>query len=324
MVHGGGLDAAMARFGGARSDWLDLSTGINPVSYPLPALDTEVWTRLPDSAAQERLLRAARAAWTAPAGAALLPAPGTSALIARLPALDDPGTVWIPGPTYSEHARSFRAAGWTVAEGDTCPANATAAVLVSPDNPTGRIWAADDLPDLPLRILDLSFADLEATPALMAEAARPGTIILRGLGKFWGLAGLRLGAAVGDPDLLDRLGQMLGPWPVSGPALAVGTAALEDHDWITATRARLAADSARMVALLARHGLNRIGGTALFHLCEHAESKQLFTRLARQHILTRPFAHTPTWLRIGLPGPEADWARFDAALSTMEPPHDPC
>ena len=49
--HGGGIDAAAARHGGARSDWLDLSTGINPVPYPVGDLPPEAWTALPDQAA---------------------------------------------------------------------------------------------------------------------------------------------------------------------------------------------------------------------------------------------------------------------------------
>ena len=50
--HGGGVDAAVARFGGDRSDWIDLSTGINPVPYPVPPVDALAWTALPDRAAR--------------------------------------------------------------------------------------------------------------------------------------------------------------------------------------------------------------------------------------------------------------------------------
>ena len=99
--HGGGLDAAMARWGGARGDWLDLSTGINPVPYPLPLIPPHAWTALPDQGAAEALLLAARAFWRVPAGAEVIAAPGLSALIARLPAILGAARVHIPGPTYN-------------------------------------------------------------------------------------------------------------------------------------------------------------------------------------------------------------------------------
>ena len=107
--HGGGIDAACARWGGTRADWLDLSTGINPRPYPIPPLPADAWTALPDRAAFTALEQAARRFWAIPDGAALIAAPGASALIARIPALLPPGKVAIPAPTYNEHARAFRA-----------------------------------------------------------------------------------------------------------------------------------------------------------------------------------------------------------------------
>ncbi len=303
--HGGGIDAARARYGGARADWLDLSTGINPVPYPLPPLPDDAWTALPDRAATEALTAAARRVWAVPDGAAVLPVPGTSAAIARIPSLIPPGTVHIPGPTYNEHARAFAMHGWRLGT-----QGATACVIVHPNNPDGRLWP--DAPDAPLTVIDESFCDLCPDRSLIARATRPGTVVLKSLGKFWGLAGLRLGFAIGDAGLLRRLDALIGPWPVSGPALAIGAAALSDAAWADAARARLDRDAARLDALLARH-LDVMGGTTLFRLWSGANARDLHHRLARAHILTRVFPWDERLIRVGLPRPDA-WPRLEAAL----------
>ncbi|MEY4695722.1 MAG: hypothetical protein RIT14_150, partial [Pseudomonadota bacterium] len=321
--HGGGLDAAAARWGGARGDWLDLSTGINPVAYPLPPLPVDALTALPDRAALAALAAAARAFWRVPPGAGLLAAPGASALIARIPALRAPGRVLIPGPTYNEHARAFRSAGWTVIEATAAAAAAgtqaappadgplAATVIVHPNNPDGRRHPAP--PALPLTVIDESFCDIAPEDSHIALADRPGTLILKSFGKFWGLAGLRLGFALGDPALIAALGQMIGPWAVSGPAIAAGTAALSDPAWAAATRARLAADAARLDALMQRAGAQPLGGTPLFRLYDTPDALAFQDRLARHRIWSRVFPYSARWLRLGLPGPH--WPRLEAALA---------
>ncbi|GAA6199673.1 threonine-phosphate decarboxylase [Aquicoccus sp. SU-CL01552] len=306
--HGGGLDAAIARYGGARADWLDLSTGINPTPYPLPALVASDWTALPDHAAQEALVQAARDLWQVPDGAEVLAAPGASALIARIPALAAPGRVRIAAPTYNEHAASFAAQGWTVI-GDGL---AEARVLVHPNNPDGRLWTAREA-DAPLTVIDESFCDICPGRSLVALAARPGVVMLKSFGKFWGLAGLRLGFAIAAPDTIARLSDLLGPWPVSGPALRVGALALRDTGWAETTRARLARDAARMDALAIRRGAKVAGGTDLFRLYRVDDAAAWRDRLARHHVWSRIFPYSQNLLRLGLP-PAEGWARLEAAL----------
>lgn len=298
----------MIRYGGAPETWLDLSTGINPVPYPLPALHARDWTRLPDAAATASLLAAARHFWQVPDDAAILAAPGTSSLIARIPALLPPAVVNIPGLTYNEHAAAFAAHGWHTGEAGE------AFVAVHPNNPDGRIWKATDMPSARLMVIDESFCDCRPDESLIALASRPGVLILKGLGKFWGLAGLRLGFAMGDPALIARLSTLLGPWPVSGPALAAGTAALADAGWASATRARLAADAARLDAILIANGATLVGGTTLFRTYAVPDAGDWHERLARAHILTRIFPYSRHWLRLGLPGDETDWHRLEDAL----------
>lgn len=306
--HGGGLDAAIARHGGARADWLDLSTGINPVAYSLPAIPPDAWERLPDRDAQDALVAAARAFWRVPEAAEVIAAPGLSALIARLPAVLGVARVVIPGPTYNEHAAAFRAAGAAVLDDARAPL-----VVVHPNNPDGRAWTGPALDGRPLVVVDESFCD--PTPALshVARTAVPGTVVLKSFGKFWGLAGLRLGFAVLAPGpVADGLRESLGPWPVSGPALTVGAAALRDGPWAAGARTRLQTDAARLDALLTGRGARVVGGTALFRLYEVDDASAWALRLARARVLARTFPYAPTWLRLGLPHPDR-WAQLEAA-----------
>ena len=305
--HGGDLDGAITRFGGTRPAWIDLSTGINPVPYPLPRLSADAWTALPDIGAFARLEAAARAFWSVPDTAAILAIPGASAAIAQLPRILSPGSVHIPTPTYNEHAASFTGAGWTLSE-----AAPMAQVAVHPNNPDGKVWSADDL-TAPLRIIDESFCDVMPDASLIAQAGKLNTIILKSMGKFWGLAGMRLGFAIGDPALITKLKDALGPWQVSGPALDIGTEALRDFAWADEARARLSADAARLDTLMEGIEAKTIGGTTLFRLYEVADAQAAQNHLAASHIWSRIFPYADNWLRLGLPGP-ADWERLEAAL----------
>ncbi len=309
--HGGGLDAAIARYGGRRADWLDLSTGINPVHYPLPDLPPDAWTQLPDQGAVAALEAAARDFWMVPEGAAVLAAPGASALIANMPRLRPAGRVRIAARSYNEHEAAFRAAGWEIGADD-----ASARVVVHPENPTGVMWRGED--ERPgtrdLLVIDESFCDIALGNTHVREMALwPGVVILKSLGKFWGLAGLRLGFAIGDPDLIARLAAMLGPWPVSGLALHAGRMALEDMRWANATRQRLTVDVARMDATVQMKGAELIGGTALFRLYRVDDAAKWQERLARGKVWSRVFSYEPTWLRLGLP-PADRWNQLEAAL----------
>lgn len=306
--HGGGLDAATQKFGGDRSDWLDLSTGINPTPYPVGGLNAQDWTALPDRAAQIALTDAARQFWNVPSGAAVLAAPGASALIARIPTLAPTGRVTITTPTYNEHAAAFGAAGWQVQDGGT----AEARVLVHPNNPDGRMWTSADA-NAALTVIDESFCDVTPDHSLIDLSDQPGRIILKSFGKFWGLAGVRLGFAIAAPDTIARLAETLGPWPVSGPALRIGATALQDHDWAQTTRQRLDRDALRLDTLMERDGATLVGGTSLFRLYEVADAEATQTRLARHHIWTRIFPYSKTLIRLGLPD-AAGWSHLDRAV----------
>lgn len=306
--HGGGLDAAIKQFGGTRSDWLDLSTGINPTPYPLPAFSDHSWTALPDKAAQQALLDAAREFWNVPDDADILAAPGASSLIARMPMLFERGNVDIPKPTYNEHAAAFAAQGWNENE------DGSVRVIVHPNNPTGQLWSETDL-TAPSMVIDESFCDVTPESSLIDEAEKPGRIILKSFGKFWGLAGLRLGFIIAEPKIIARMQDMIGPWAVSGPALDVATRALRDQEWAAQTRAQLKADTARLDKLMTNSGAQLEGGCDLFRLYKVKSAQTWHDRFAQHKVLTRIFPYSETYIRLGLPSCDG-WEQLETSLET--------
>lgn len=320
--HGGNIDEAIAGFGGPARDWIDLSTGINRQPYPVPPVPATAWTDLPTRAEQARLSAAAARAYDTTA--AILPVAGAQAAIQWVPRLAAPGTAKVLAPTYNEHAAALRQAGWAVAEVDRLAdlAGADLAVVVNPNNPDGRHHAVDDLLALSRSVarlvVDESFIDATPDLSLAAHAGRAGVLVLRSFGKFYGLAGLRLGCVIGPPDDLADLEALVGPWTVSGIALAIGQAALADDAWRRQTMARLARESVRLDRLADAAGWMLIGGTALFRTYQTADAAAVRARLARHRIWTRTFPYAPTWLRLGLPGTEHEWQRLAAALGSLQ------
>jgi cobalamin biosynthetic protein CobC len=317
--HGGNLDVAVSRFGGRLEDWIDLSTGINRRPYPVGELPMRNWTALPSPAELDALHEAARNAYRS--RASVLAVAGAQAAIQMLPYLSRPGRARILAPTYNEYAPTLAAAGWKVeevAETDAL-AGADLAIIVNPNNPDGHAHDPSALPMLASRVerlvVDESFVDAVPDLSMAAAAARPGLMILRSFGKFYGLAGLRLGFALGAEREIAAMADMAGPWPVSGAAIEIGRRALLDRDWAEATRARLARDASRLDGLVQSAGWKLIGGTLLFRLYETGYADAAQEQLARGKIWSRIFDAQPGWLRLGLPGDELEWDRLAAALS---------
>ncbi|WP_182549497.1 threonine-phosphate decarboxylase CobD [Phyllobacterium myrsinacearum] len=321
IEHGGALDRAMSRFGGRRDDWIDLSTGINPEVFPLPSIGSDVWNRLPDENLLASALGAARKYYGASADAGIAAAPGTQALIQIMPDLTDHGEVAIIGPTYQEHQSSFGRAGWKVTLCDAIsgiPQSAKVVVIVNPNNPDGRIVAKDTLLELAgtlharggFLIVDEAFADPHPETSIAAQCGRDGLIVLKSFGKYFGLAGLRLGFALTNPALAGKLTERMGPWAVSGPALAIAKHAFSDTATLAAFRDRLTHRRRLLSDVFSRTGLKESAGTDLFALVGHEHAHALFDALCTQHVLVRKFAYAPNWLRFGLPLDENDAETF--------------
>jgi len=237
------------------------------------------------------------------------------------------GRAAVLAPTYAEHGRVAELAGHTVVEVAEVGqlADARIAIVVNPNNPDGRVVAKDALLALAdrlrrrggLLVVDEAFMDVAPEGAsLSAQAEHDNIVVLRSFGKFYGLAGLRLSFAIAAPSIAARIAAALGPWPVSGAALAIGAEALADTAWKTATRASLAEAALRLDVLLAEAGLEIVGGTSLFRLARTKEAAQLFQHLGENGILVRRFAEHPSWLRFGLPGGETEWERLHKAMAS--------
>jgi len=326
LEHGGDLAAARRLFPHAPQPFIDLSTGINPHPYPLPSLAASVFAKLPDSAAQFRLREIAARTYGAPTAAQVVCAPGTQILLPLVAALVPPGRAGVLGPTYSEHARAAALAGHAVM--DVRDVNelrgVDLAVIVNPNNPDGRIITKEKLLGLSddlsgrggLLVIDEAFMDVAPPEASLADEIHRGNmIVLRSFGKFFGLAGLRLGFALAAPDLAATLNAALGPWAVSGPAIAIAERALADDAWIGAARTRLASAAAKLDQLLAEAGVEVVGGTSLFRLVHTRRAHEIFQHLGTTGIIVRLFREQPTWLRFGIPS-ESSWDRVRSRLAT--------
>ena len=319
----------------APEPFIDLSTGINPHAYPFAPLDPEVFTRLPEPEALDRLQEVAATAYGACDPDMVAAAPGTQILISLLPHLLGVASrhATILGPTYGEHEAAWRAAGADVvieqeptAFRQRALATGGVAILCNPNNPDGRLVDPDRLLGLAqdlavtggLLICDEAFADLETpNPGLSRHLPHPGLLVLRSFGKSYGLAGLRLGFLLANPDLARRIRASLGPWAVAGPALEIGRAALADAAWRPTMTRQLQQSCHRLEAMMTDAGFARAGGTRLFCLFRGSHARSTFVSLGQAGILTRRFTHDPDLLRFGLPGPEPGWLRLQEALKAI-------
>ncbi|GAN76818.1 threonine-phosphate decarboxylase CobD [Acidisphaera rubrifaciens] len=323
LLHGGQLGDAMRHYPDAPRPFIDLSTGINPHAYPMPPLDAADCTRLPEAAALADLEAAAARAYGIADPACVVAAAGTQPLIALLPRLRARASVAVVGPTYAEHEAAWRLGGHAVREVEAPTDEAEVLVVCSPNNPDGRVAAVATLADIATRVtvrggwlvIDEAFIDLSGRESAARLISLRGVVVLRSFGKTYGLAGLRLGFALAHPDLARRLRASLGPWPVSGPAIVAGRAALRDDAWRAAARARLEVEAAGLRAVLTEAGLDIRGGALLFHLVEVADAASLHHHLCTHGILTRRFPAQPRWLRLGLPPDPPALARLRHALA---------
>jgi cobalamin biosynthetic protein CobC len=324
LEHGGRLRAASLRFGIPLADWLDLSTGIAPYGWALPDILATAWTRLPEQ--NDGLEMAARDYYGV---ASLLPVAGSQAAIQALPRLRRNARVGMLTPAYAEHAAAWAREGHrllTIGEGDIEREleRLDVLLLINPNNPTGRRFTTEQLLAWHARlaerggwlVVDEAFIDCTPEHSLAAYSERPGLIVLRSFGKFFGLAGIRLGFVLARQGLLERLAELLGPWAVSGPARAVATALLQDQAGQRVQRQRLLADGLRLAVLLSAQGLAPTGGCALFQFCCTPRAAVLHEFLAGNGILTRLFDN-PRSLRFGLPPDEPGWLRLEQALQVF-------
>jgi cobalamin biosynthesis protein CobC len=328
VAHGGDLGVARRLFPGAPEPFIDLSTGINPWSYPLARFSPTVFARLPEQDALTAIAAAAAKGYSAPSAEHVVVAPGSQVLLPLIASSVPRARAIVVSPTYPELARAAALAGHDVktVESIEQAGDAKLVIVANPNNPDGRrstraalLKVAHDLRRYDgLLVVDEAFMEVVAPgESLAAEVACGNVVVLRSFGKFFGLPGLRLGFALTAPPLARRLSAVLGPWPVSTPALTIGAKALADTAWIERTRKNLAKAATSLDAILAGAGLEIIGGTDLFRLVRSEAAPALFRHLGRAGIYVRTFPDNRTWLRFGLPPHASVAKRLKKALAAI-------
>ncbi len=322
--HGGRLRRAAERYQIDLSQWVDLSTGINPNGWPVPEIPPDVWRRLPEPNDGFEL-----AAKNYYGTTELIPTAGSQAAIQALPKLRPLGLVGLPDVGYAEHHYAWQKAGHQTINlegGDPGPFIDQLDVLlvINPNNPTGKCTPVEQLLEWHARlarrggwlVVDEAFVDVSPEFSLASRSPLPGLIVLRSLGKFFGLAGIRSGFVLAEPYLLKQLQHELGPWSVTGPTRFIAKAALEDASWQSFAREKLLAEGKRLNQLLSTHDLTPSGNHPLFQWVKHSGAEQLFEGLAQYGILVRYFDQ-PKSLRFGLPHDEAQWTKLESVLQQL-------
>ena len=321
LEHGGRLRKAALDYGIAEGDWLDLSSGLAPWPFPIPEIPLRAWARLPET--DDGLEQAACDYYGANQ---VLPVAGSQMAIQLLPRLRRAGKVGVLSPCYAEHAEAWRRNGYIVREVQEQEVefyldNLDVLVVVNPNNPTGLSLTPAKLLDWHARlaqrggwlVVDEAFMDNTPQLSLAAHAHQVGLIVLRSFGKFFGLAGVRLGFVLAERKLLRLLAEQVGPWVVSGPTRVLGQACLQDIENHTRQRIRSDEASERLATLLERYGFKPQGGCALFQWLITDQAQTLYEFLARRGILLRLFTHNSS-LRFGLPANAAEEARLEQAF----------
>lgn len=331
--HGGRLCVARALFPNVPQPWIDLSTGINPGPYPAPRASTRERNRLPEPTELAKLEAVAATAFNVEDPARIVATGGTESALRLLPYLLKVSAAVIAGPTYSSHFDAWHRAGiatQVIADSElSAQASANVAMtVVNPNNPDGRMLERHQLQALHdslharggLLIVDEAFGDLDPqrnVADLAGTERAPGLVVLRSFGKFYGLAGVRLGFVVTSTVIAARLRHMLGDWPVSADALRAGLAAYADPAWAERTRQRLGRAARRLDEILIDAGMTIVGGTSLYRLARASDARTRFTQLLSHGILARPFEHDSSLLRFGLPFASNDWRRLADALKVQ-------
>jgi cobalamin biosynthetic protein CobC len=305
--HGGNLYQAAKRYNIPLAQWLDLSTGINPRSWQPPEIPQHIWQRLPED--DDNLLAVAREYYQTQS---LLAVAGSQEAIQRLPTLRARGKVGIVSPCYAEHEYCWRKAGHEVMpiafdEVEQYLPQLDVLIVINPNNPDTRLIAPDVLRQwhrvLQVRkgwlVVDEAFMDATPDFSLLNQVVPEGMIVLRSLGKFFGLAGIRLGFVAANKTVLEQLSEQLNPWHISHPARWVGALALADTQWHEDTRHYLPKQCEKLQACLTQAGFDASCATAYFVFINHPKSALLQHQLAEQGVWVRLFPQLDA-LRFGL------------------------
>lgn len=333
-IHGGQLIKVAKKYNIPLSEWVDLSTGINPNGYPIPAIPQSVWNRLPEKG--DELHKTAAQYYQCDS---LIAVAGSQVAIQLIPTLFSKCSIGLIQPGYYEHAKHWQQHNHNIIRFQHNPTknnneelalitqinnkihSLDALVIINPNNPSGICFSKQQLlswHEILMRknaylIIDEAFMDTDNTNSMLSNNILPNLIILRSIGKFFGLAGIRLGFVFSNKTILNKISDIQGPWPISGPSRWIACKALTDNNWQNQTRSLLLENVMRLKFLLSAHQLTPYGGTNLFQWVKTPKAKMIYHCLNQQGILTRLFSE-PDSLRFGLPKTEIQWKKLDHAL----------
>ena len=330
LRHGGDLATVVKLYHIPKGLWLDLSTGIAPVGYPVPALPAEVWRRLP--VRNGSFFEAAQSYYQADA---LRAVGGSQQAIQALPQYrrqlkKESGVVWVPLQGYKEHQNAWLTAGFTIKHYVKLPHTSELSaqdvvVIINPNNPTGAVQPLDSISKLHERLVELdgwlivdeAFGDavsgFDSTVPLTCDKH---CFVLRSMGKFFGLAGLRIGFVIAHEQHLALLDNFIGPWPVNGPALFIAEEALKDTRWQQKQQTALKQTSVYLHDLLKENLAVETVGTNLFRTAYLQDAKALHHHLCSYGIYTR-LTDEKDAIRFGLPNCN-DMARLKSVLDNYK------
>jgi cobalamin biosynthetic protein CobC len=326
LEHGGNLAAAAKQYDIPLANWLDISTGINPDGYPIADIPAAAWQKLP---LEDDGLAAAASAYYGCQFA--LATAGSQAALQVLPQLRAASKVAMPKLMYQEHANAWLGNGHEVIKFDFFPdekiiEQVDVLLLCNPNNPTATKFSVVELlswhATLAARggwlIVDEAFMDVTPERSIAKYTHLEGLFVLRSLGKFFGLAGARVGFLLAEEHMLKQTQEIVGPWSITGPSRLIAKQALLDKAWQEKTRVQLTENSQKLAQLLTKYNLTPMSGTALFQFVPTKEALTLQQHLAQKGIWTRLFSNAPglaarAAVRFGLP-PEDGWERLESAL----------
>lgn len=332
--HGGNRASIATRLGCSPSDLLDASASLVPWTPRLPRLSRSIIRDYPDRSHHE--LRCDLARLHGVPSELLLAGNGAAELFtwaARDAARS--GRSSLPSPGFADYSRALDCwqgswilhqlpLTWSADRPQRIPPLAEADVLwiCNPHNPTGQLWSRASLESLLKRfrlvICDEAFLPLvpdgEQQSLIPLVQHHPNLVVIRSLTKLYGIAGLRLGYAVAQPERLQRWAEWRDPWPVNGLALAVGERLLASprryRRWCERVQRWTATEGAWMQRQLARlPGITAMPSTANYLLIRSETSLVPLREALELHhrILLRDCRSFErlgeNWLRIGLQSP---------------------
>ncbi|MBC7697446.1 MAG: threonine-phosphate decarboxylase [Bacteroidia bacterium] len=323
LEHGGNLAAAAKQYGIPLENWLDLSTGLNPNGYPISDIPAAVWQKLPLE--DDGLVEAACAYYDCQFA---LPTAGSQAALQVLPQLRAASKVAMPRLMYQEHASAWQRYGHEVIKFEVYPdentiQRADVVLLCNPNNPTATQFSTAELLGWHAKlaqhggwlIADEAFIDVTPEHSIAKHAHLEGLFVMRSLGKFFGLAGARVGFLLGAQQMLLKAQEEIGPWSITGPSRLIAKQALLDQSWQLSARLQLPKSSLRLAELLTKYGLTPTAGTALFQFVPTFQAQLLQQDFAQEGVWVRLFNEVPA-LRFGLP-PDDGWDRLELVLKKL-------